>query len=123
MVGRQMPHPPKPWRQLSTLERSRWQGARALWRSKHQKKEHQKTGRWIIGIREALGKTQGQFADLLGVDKQTVVRWELGYGYRPSESCRTGKNGKKKISNMQRLRNLEATIKTLQEEKLEFGGK
>ncbi len=38
---------------------------------------------YIIALREALGMTQKEFAERIGVDKMTVSRWERG-ALRPS---------------------------------------
>lgn len=44
---------------------------------------------YITRLREALGMTQGQFGEQIGVDKMTVSRWERGT-MRPSEQTLQG---------------------------------
>jgi len=44
---------------------------------------------YITVLREALGMTQRQFAERVGVDKMTVSRWERG-AVRPSEGAMRG---------------------------------
>jgi len=39
---------------------------------------------FIVALREALGMTQKEFAERIGVDKMTVSRWERG-ALRPSD--------------------------------------
>ncbi len=39
---------------------------------------------YIVALREALGMTQKEFAERIGVDKMTVSRWERG-ALRPSD--------------------------------------
>lgn len=43
----------------------------------------------IRGLRQHMGLTQGQFAEVLGVRQQTVSEWELGL-YAPTRA--TGKH-------------------------------
>ncbi len=44
---------------------------------------------YIIALREALGMTQKEFAERIGVDKMTVSRWERG-ALRPSDESLAG---------------------------------
>jgi transcriptional regulator with XRE-family HTH domain len=55
-----------------------------------------------------MGKSRREFAELMGVSKLTVVRWELGYGCSPA------------AKRLERLRNLEGTLKRLKSEKIKF---
>jgi DNA-binding transcriptional regulator YiaG len=44
---------------------------------------------YIVALREALGMTQKEFGERIGVDKMTVSRWERGE-VRPSDDSLAG---------------------------------
>jgi hypothetical protein len=44
---------------------------------------------YLVALREALGMTQKQFSEHIGVDKMTVSRWERGT-LRPSDASVVG---------------------------------
>jgi len=90
-----IPKPPKPWKQLTNLERSRWKDARALWRRKNQASKYKRVGRLITKIRTSLEMRPEEFAEKLEVSIITLRRWERGYGYTPSPET------------MQRIKKLE----------------
>lgn len=115
-----IPVPPKPWRRLSAIDKSRILGARAAWRRKNQGDEYKSIGAWVKAIREGMKKTRAEFAKILGINASTLNRWEEGRGYFPSENPRWSKKGKKQLSNMARLRGLESTLARLKSEGLEF---
>ena len=81
--SRSLPKPPKPWRQMTPIEQSRFKDIRALWRRKNLAAKYKRIGNFIVKVLVRLGMTPAQFANKLEVSLITVRRWERGYGYSP----------------------------------------
>jgi DNA-binding transcriptional regulator YiaG len=110
-----MRRPPKPkiaWRKMDTSVASRFKTRRARFRAKHDK-TFAETGRWIRSIREQMGKTQKEFAFMVGVSVITLRRWELGWGHAPSLTKRRDAKGKLLPSNRERLVKIAKMVESL----------
>jgi DNA-binding XRE family transcriptional regulator len=74
---------------------------------KRKPKVYREMADWVRSIRKRLGVTQPKFAAMVGVSVVTLQRWEYAQGHMPGGWTTKNVHGRKVVSNMQRLKQLE----------------